>query len=207
MEEKSKNSADAITVISHSMEDLTDLVCTYCGGKLRTVANAVLQSMDQIDLLGLAGSCPKCYPPPRPSFEEIFMRMAWLVAQRSTCSRLNVGCVIVRPDFRQVLSMGYNGNASGLPNQCDSTEPGKCGCIHAEQNAVINCDTPRYVDKIVFTTDLPCVMCAKFMVNLGNVQKVYYERDYRLRDGLEVLGAAGIVYEQAQLRIVGERSE
>ena len=136
----------------------------------------------------------------RPSFEEIFMRMAGLVSGRSTCSRLNVGCVIVRPDFRQVLSMGYNGNASGLPNCCDSDEPGKCGCIHAEQNAVINCDTPRYVEKIIFTTHLPCVMCAKFMVNLGNVRKVFYHTDYRIKDGLKVLDAAGIEYEQYQMR-------
>jgi dCMP deaminase len=88
--------------------------------------------------------------------------------------------------------MGYNGNASGLPNECDSDEPGKCGCIHAEQNAVINCDIPRYVDKIVFTTHLPCKMCAKFFINLGNVKHVIYEQDYRIREGLEVLTAGGI---------------
>lgn len=137
----------------------------------------------------------------RPSFEEIFMRMAGLVSRRSTCKRLNVGCAIVTPDFRTVLSMGYNGNASGLPNKCDSTEPGKCGCIHAEQNAVINCDAPRYVDKIVFCTNLPCKMCAKFLVNLGNVKEVVYNMDYRLKEGLDVLSYAGIPYRQYEVKL------
>lgn len=132
----------------------------------------------------------------RPSFKEIYMNTALQMARRSTCARLNVGCVITSADFRKVLSIGYNGNASGLPNMCDSSEPGKCGCIHAEQNAVINCDSPRSVEKIVFCTNLPCVMCAKFLVNLGNVLHVYYHSDYRVRDGLNVLHAANIQYDQ-----------
>ena len=132
----------------------------------------------------------------RPSFEEIFIEMTKLVSSRSTCRRLQVGCVIVRPDFRQVLSMGYNGNATGLPNDCDSTTPGACGCLHAEANAVINCDSPRYVEKLVFITHLPCKMCAKMLVNLGNVRRVVYRDDYRIRDGLDVLTAADIPHER-----------
>lgn len=139
-------------------------------------------------------SCSK-----RPSFEEINMRMALLVAERSTCERLSVGCVITSIDYRKVLAMGYNGNASGLPNECDSDEQGKCGCLHAEQNAVINCDSPRSTPKIVFVTNMPCPMCAKFMINLGNVEKVYYCKEYRVRRGLELLAEAGIPSEQLKV--------
>ena len=135
----------------------------------------------------------------RPSFEEINMRMALLLAQRSTCRRLQVGCIITSTDFRKVLSMGYNGNASGLPNDCDSTTPGACGCVHSEQNAVINCDSPRSTPKIIFVTNLPCPMCAKFMVNLGNVEKVYYREEYRIRKGLDILEQAGIPFEQLKV--------
>ena len=39
----------------------------------------------------------------RPSFEEINMRMAMLVAERSTCKRLQVGCIITSTDFRKIL--------------------------------------------------------------------------------------------------------
>lgn len=124
------------------------------------------------------------------------MRMALLLRSRSTCARLQVGCVIASADFRKILAMGYNGNATGLPNECDSTTPGSCGCLHGESNAIINCDSPRHWPKIVFCTNMPCKMCAKQLVNLGGVQKVFYHEDYRLREGLDVLDAAGIEHER-----------
>ena len=89
----------------------------------------------------------------RPSFDEIYMKLAMTMALRSTCSRLQVGTVITTVDFRKVLAVGYNGNASGLPNCCDSSTPGQCGCLHSEENAVINCDCDRSVEKIVFVAD------------------------------------------------------
>lgn len=132
----------------------------------------------------------------RPSFDEIYLSMAGLLAKRSTCVRLSVGCVVASTDFRQVYAVGYNGNATGRHNGCDSDEPGKCGCLHAEENAIINCSTPRASEKIVYCTHLPCVMCAKRLVNLGGVVRVVYERDYRIRDGADVLSADGIQLEQ-----------
>lgn len=130
----------------------------------------------------------------RPKFQEIYMKLAWLMATRSTCSRLNVGCVITTSDYRQVLSVGYNGNAAGLPNECDSTEPGACGCIHSEENAIIKCYAPPSERKIVFCTHQPCKMCAKRLVNLGGVECVVFDEPYRLKDGLIVLGNAGIAF-------------
>ena len=132
----------------------------------------------------------------RPTFESIYMRLAQTLAERSTCVRLQVGTVITSTDFRKVLAVGYNGNATGLPNQCDRDEPGNCGCLHSEENAVINCDAPRQVEKVVFVTHLPCVACAKRLINLGNVKKVYYGEDYRVRDSVELLRAVGIDVEK-----------
>jgi len=129
----------------------------------------------------------------RPSFEKIYMNLAVELAQRATCARLKVGTVITTTDYRKVLAVGYNGNASGLKNGCDSDDPGKCGCLHSEDNAVINCDAPRGVDKIVFVTHLPCVQCAKRLINLGNVKTVYYRNDYRIRDSVSLLGSVGIL--------------
>lgn len=128
----------------------------------------------------------------RPSFEQIYLRLARALAERSTCKRLKVGTVITSTDFRKVLAVGYNGNATGLPNTCDREEPGNCGCLHSEENAVINCDAPRHVEKIAFVTHLPCVACAKRLINLGNVRAVYYDQDYRLRDSLVLLEQVGI---------------
>jgi dCMP deaminase len=128
----------------------------------------------------------------RPSFEEIYLNLAQILSKRSTCKRLQVGTVITSTDYRKVLSLGYNGNATGLANTCDRDEPGNCGCLHSEENAVINCDSPRSVKKVVFVTHLPCSMCSKRLINLGNVLKVVYLNDYRKRDSIEIFRTAGI---------------
>lgn len=132
----------------------------------------------------------------RPTFQEIYLKLAQLLSARSTCKRLQVGTVITSTDFRKVLAVGYNGNATGLPNTCDREEPGNCGCLHSEENAVINCDSPRHVEKIVFVTHLPCVQCAKRLINLGNVKAVYYATDYRIKDSLALLKSVGIDVQQ-----------
>ena len=132
----------------------------------------------------------------RPSFEQIYLQLAQSLASRSTCKRLKVGTVVTSTDFRKVLAVGYNGNASGLPNCCDREEEGNCGCLHSEENAVINCDSPRTIEKFVFVTHLPCAMCAKRLINLGNVQQVFYGLDYRSRQALELFQMAGIAVKQ-----------
>jgi dCMP deaminase len=131
----------------------------------------------------------------RPSFPEIYLKLAETLSGRSTCKRLAVGTVITSTDFRKVLAIGYNGNATGLPNTCDREEVGNCGCLHSEENAVINCDAPRHIEKFVFVTHLPCVQCAKRLINLGQVKKVFYARDYRVRDSLELFKTVGIQVE------------
>ena len=132
----------------------------------------------------------------RPSFEDIDMRLAITLAERSTCARLKVGTVITSTDFRKVLAVGYNGNASGLHNGCDRDEVGNCGCLHSEENAVINCDSPRSTEKVVFVTHLPCSMCAKRLINLGNVRRVLYAHDYRRRDSVDLFAQVGVAVDQ-----------
>src|SRR2546428_8125666 len=69
--------------------------------------------------------------PDRTPLEEVYMRMAEELAKGSPCARLQVGSVITTGDLTQVLGIGYNGNAKGLPNRCDSDQPGNCGCFAA----------------------------------------------------------------------------
>lgn len=135
----------------------------------------------------------------RPSFEKIYMQLALTLAERSTCHRLNVGTVITSTDYRKVLAVGYNGNAAGLPNQCDRTEAGNCGCLHSEENAVINCDSPRFVEKHVFVTHLPCVACAKRLINLGGVKKIFFHSQYRSSESLEIFKSLDIEITQLNL--------
>lgn len=120
------------------------------------------------------------------------MALAHTLAARSTCARLNVGTVITSTDYRKVLAIGYNGNAAGLPNSCDRAEAGNCGCLHSEENAVINCDSPRAMEKHVFVTHLPCVACAKRLINLGGVKRVYYRTEYRSSESKDILTSVNI---------------
>lgn len=121
---------------------------------------------------------------------EVYMRMAEELAKRSTCNRLQVGTVVTDAMLENVVAIGYNGNAKGLPNRCDSTVPGNCGCIHSEVNALVK--APGGIrDKVVFVTDSPCVACAKLMINSG-VTHVFYRRQYRDPSGVELLASSGV---------------
>ncbi|HYR30830.1 MAG TPA: deaminase [Gemmatimonadales bacterium] len=122
---------------------------------------------------------------------EVYMRMAEELAKRSTCARLQVGTVVTDQVLENVLAIGYNGNARGLPNKCDSAVPGSCGCIHSEMNALVK--APGSVrDKVVFVSASPCVMCAKLIINSG-VTHAFYRKAYRDPSGIEVLQQGGVV--------------
>ncbi len=128
--------------------------------------------------------------PERIPLFEVYMRMAEELAKRSTCARLQVGTVITDQQLENVVAIGYNGNARGLPNRCDSRAPGNCGCIHSEVNALVKAPGDMR-DKVVFVTDSPCTMCAKLMINSG-VSHVFFRRVYRDPSGVELLAGAGV---------------
>ncbi len=126
----------------------------------------------------------------RPPLFEVYMRMAEELAKRSTCARLQVGTVITDAMLEHVLAIGYNGNARGFANRCDSSEPGRCGCIHSEMNALVK--APGHMrDKVAFVTTSPCVMCAKLIVQ-ANVAQLFYREAYRDDTGLRVLREGGV---------------
>lgn len=129
----------------------------------------------------------------RISREEMWMRVAEVVALRGTCARLHVGAVVTDCSMTRALAVGYNGNAAGLPNACDNEAEGQCGCVHAELNAMLKtCGGARLK---LFTTVAPCRACAKAIINAG-VDSVYYRAAYRSPAGLEVLRQARIrIYE------------
>jgi len=125
----------------------------------------------------------------RPDNDTYFMRMADLVATRSTCLRRQVGAVIMKE--KRVLTTGYNGAPKGLKhcaevgcvrtqNNIESgTRHELCRGVHAEQNAVIQAAYfgASIKDASIYTTNFPCVMCAKILVNAGIIE-VIYKDDY-----------------------------
>lgn len=126
----------------------------------------------------------------RPPLYEVYMRMAEELAKRSTCARLQVGTVLTDARLEHVVALGYNGNARGFANRCDSDEAGRCGCIHSEMNALVK-SPGELRDKVAFVTASPCVMCAKLMVQ-ANVAHLFFRELYRDAAGLELLERAGV---------------
>src|SRR6185312_775151 len=129
----------------------------------------------------------------RISREEMWIETAEVVAQRGTCRRLRVGAVITNSSLTKAVAIGYNGNAAGLPNICDTDEVGACGCVHAELNAMLKAPggVSTDVDLVLFVTHSPCASCAKAIINTG-IGKVYFRQFYRKTDGIDLLQAAHI---------------
>ena len=129
----------------------------------------------------------------RPDWDEIWMSVAQTVARRSYDHRHQVGAIVVTVDNTQVLSVGYNGNYSGGPNEVESTTPGQSGMIHAEINALIKLDYNNPKRKKMYVTLSPCRACAKAIVN-GGIAEVIYNEEYRDASGLEIFRDANIEF-------------
>ena len=118
----------------------------------------------------------------RASWEEYFMDIAQVVANRATCERKKVGAVIVRDKI--ILSTGYNGSLSGLPH-CDEVghemENDHCvRTIHSEANAIVQAarNGVSISGAEIFITASPCYTCFKMIANAG-IKKIYYGEFYR----------------------------
>lgn len=145
----------------------------------------------------------------RPSWDDYYIDMALLVAKRATCPRRHVGAVMVK-DQRLVAS-GYNGAVRGAPH-CDEAGclmvDGHCvRAVHAELNAIIQCAVEGVSSKgaTVYTTDFPCVTCAKALVQAG-VDRIIYLAAYPDLHSAKVLEEGGIRLFHAQLEPTGTYS-
>ncbi len=113
----------------------------------------------------------------RPGLDEYFLKIASVVAERSTCLRHRVGAVAVRD--KHILATGYNGAAAGVKDCLElgclrdemNIESGTrheiCRAIHAEQNVIIQAALHgvSLEGATVYVTHSPCVLCAKMLVN------------------------------------------
>ena len=113
----------------------------------------------------------------RPSSDEYFLKIASVVAERSTCRRHHIGAVAVRD--KHILATGYNGAPSGFKDclelGCLRDELGIpsgerqeiCRGIHAEQNVIIQATLHgvSLEGSTIYATHTPCILCAKMLVN------------------------------------------
>ena len=113
----------------------------------------------------------------RPDTDEYFLKVAAVVAERSTCRRHHIGAVAVKD--KHILATGYNGAPSGFKDclelGCLRDELGIpsgerheiCRAIHAEQNVIIQAALHgvSLEGSTIYATHTPCVLCAKMLTN------------------------------------------
>ena len=113
----------------------------------------------------------------RPDSDQYFLKIASVVAERSTCRRHHVGAVAVKD--KHMLTTGYNGAASGVKdclelgclrnelNIPSGTRHEICRGIHAEQNVIIQAALHgvSLEGATIYATHSPCILCAKMLVN------------------------------------------
>ena len=138
------------------------------------------------------------------NWDEYFMGVAVLSAQRSKDPNTQVGACIVNPKKR-IVGIGYN----GLPYGCDDDvfpwDNDKEGfldnkypyVVHAEPNAILNATCPLE-GCTLYVTLFPCNECAKLVIQSGIKKIVYMDDKYAgtLSDqaSKRMLDAAGVEY-------------
>jgi len=113
----------------------------------------------------------------RLTWEQYFKELAALSAARSPCTRLKVGCLLVKDN--RIVSQGYNGFLAGCSHTSLVRDGHEQATVHAEQNAVADC-AKRGVNChgcTAYITHYPCLNCFKILAAAGINQIVYID-DY-----------------------------
>tara|TARA_X000000368_G_scaffold234517_2_gene185273 strand:+ start:8176 stop:8592 length:417 start_codon:yes stop_codon:yes gene_type:complete len=114
----------------------------------------------------------------RPSWDTYFKDLVNLTASRSSCEKLNVGCIFVKEN--RIVAQGYNGYISGCEHNMVLRDNHNIATIHAEQNAITDC-AKRGVSSYgctAYITHYPCYNCMKLMVSSG-INSIKYINDYK----------------------------
>lgn len=141
------------------------------------------------------------------SWEEYFMGVASLSAQRSKDPNTQVGACIVNNEKR-IISIGYNGFPKGANddifpwnNKGSMYDTKYAYVVHAEANAILNATT-NINGSTIYVTLFPCNECAKLIIQSGIKEIVYADNKYSNTEShqvsLRLLEAAGITHRQLE---------
>lgn len=157
----------------------------------------------------------------RPSWDTTYMNMCDVLAERSTCLRIQTASVIVKHNV--IVSVGYNGTASGQQHCCDywreicsdqniqdfiqtdffykrHHEWSNHNELHGEMNAILFAGKNgiSLKDATIYTIYSPCINCAKAILTAG-IKRVVYKTLYkRSTAGIDFLKNCGITIEKLQ---------
>ncbi|MFH0804649.1 MAG: dCMP deaminase family protein [Patescibacteria group bacterium] len=139
------------------------------------------------------------------SWDECFMRMAHVIADRSKDPSTQAGAIIV-DDNKIVVGLGYNGFPRGIKDeQLPWDREGKlydtkyAYVVHAEENAIYNSNA-KTAGCTIYTTLFPCNECTKTIIQNG-IKRIIYEGDKYHDDDIwrasrRMLDLAGVEYVQ-----------
>jgi len=111
----------------------------------------------------------------RPSWNEYFMSVCYLISKRSSCGRLHVGCVITCNN--RIVATGYNGHIPGAPHSSIVRDAHEQMTIHAESNAISDAAKrgTSLGGCVAYVTHIPCITCAKMLIASGITHIVFAE--------------------------------
>ena len=114
----------------------------------------------------------------RPSWNEYFKEIVKVTTKRSPCTRLQVGCIIVKD--KRIIAQGYNGFLPGCPHNSIIVNDHEQATVHAEINAICDCASRGVsIDRAhIYISHYPCINCCKAIL-ASNISKIYYINDYK----------------------------
>ena len=139
------------------------------------------------------------------SWDECFMQIAHVIAERSKDPSTQAGAVVVNA-HNVVVGLGYNGFPRGVDSSLfpwekegEYADTKYAYVCHAEENAIYNANNSTDGGK-VYCTLFPCNECAKTIIQNG-IKEIIYESDKYFEVGSftasrKMLDAAGIKYRQ-----------
>ena len=117
---------------------------------------------------------------PIPSWDELFMRMVYLISTKSRDPRTKIGAIIVKD--KRVISMGYNGFPGGvddLQERYNNREQKYKFVVHAEDNTILTAS--RFgictVGTTLYTNGIPCCECSKSIIQ-GGVKEIVIHKQW-----------------------------
>jgi dCMP deaminase len=143
------------------------------------------------------------------SWDDYFMAVAQLSAQRSKDPSTQVGACIVN-SRKRIIGIGYNGFPMGVSDDqiswgrdgdyLDTKYPYVC---HAEMNAISNASNkPELEGASMYVSLFPCNECAKLMIQVGIKEVVYLSDKYHQEPNMiasrRMFDMAGVRYRQLE---------
>ncbi len=138
----------------------------------------------------------------RPNWDQYFLKLAMLAAERATCPRMHCGCVLVKD--KNVISTGYNGSIPG-DEHCEDV-----GCMivdnhcirtnHAEMNALMQAAKNGHpvLGATAYVTNMPCTTCAKALIAAG-IKRVVIFSDFHDTLATDFFSKGGVQVERVEM--------